>query len=263
MAKIAIAGGHSKACPGAVGYMDEYTENRKISKALIAELKKRGHTVTDCSNELTTQNAELAREVQLANNSNANIFCAIHHNAYQTTTGERGVEVWYWDGDAMGKKVATKMSADLAKLFGLPNRGAKATTGLYVIANTNMTAVLPEVCFVDAKGDVTKHQKTATEKIAAVIADALEAGVGTVKVAEPAPEPTPSPAPTPAPEPEKKEDALTAQDVWAYKNENVEKVDTYQILRDIRDEVTKDDIHKMLLEIRDDVAAIKSVFNIK
>lgn len=228
MAKIAIAGGHSKACPGAVGYMDEYTENRKISAALIAELKKRGHTVTDCSNEMTTKNAELAREVQLANNSNSDIFCAVHHNAYQDTTGERGVEVWYWDGDAMGKKVATKIAADLAKLFGLPNRGAKATTDLYVIANTNMTSVLPEVCFVDAKGDVTKYKKVATEKIASVIADAIESGVGTVKVAESKPVEQPKPAPTP----EKNEPTLT-------------------------------EIYTVLRGIREDVAEIKSVFNIK
>lgn len=256
MAKVAIAGGHSKACPGAVGYMDEYTENRKISKALIAEMKKRGHTVTDCSNELTTQNAELAREVQLANNSNADIFCAIHHNAFQTTSGERGVEVWYWSGDSMGQKVAAKMSADLAKLFGLPNRGAKATTELYVIANTNMTAVLPEVCFVDAKGDVTKHQKVATEKIASVIADALESGVGKVKTAttttttKPA---TTTTTTTTTTSTKKESVTLTtaehtkiAKDVWGYTNKNLEKTDAYAILRAIRDDVA--DIKKMLEE---------------
>lgn len=185
MARIAIAGGHSKAAPGASGYLDEYTENRKIKDALLAELKKRGHDVADCSNEQTTQMAEMQREVITANDFNADIFCAIHLNAYQDTQGERGVEVWYWSGDAIGKKVAAKMSADLAALMKLPNRGAKATTELYVMANTNMTAVLPEVCFVDALGDSNKYQQTATADIAEAMADALEAGVGTVKVEAP------------------------------------------------------------------------------
>lgn len=185
MARVAIAGGHSKACPGASGYLDEYTENRRIKDALVAEMKRRGHAVTDCSNEQTTQMSEMQREVITANDANADIFCAIHLNAYQDTAGERGVEVWYWSGDAMGQKVAAKMAANLAALMGLPNRGAKATTELYVLANTNMTAVLPEVCFVDAKGDADKYRSVSTEAIAAAMADAIEAGVGTVEVKAP------------------------------------------------------------------------------
>lgn len=178
MARIAIAGGHSKAAPGAKGYLDEYAENRKIKDALVAELRDRGHIVTDCSNEQTTQMSEMQQEVILANDSNADIFCAIHLNAYQTTQAARGVECWYWEGDALGKKVATSMSAKLAALMGLPNRGAKATTDLYVISQTNMTAVLPEVCFVDAMGDVWGYQSVTTEEIATEMADALESGVG-------------------------------------------------------------------------------------
>lgn len=238
MAKIALAGGHSKQAAGASGYLDEYTEDRKINNALIAEMKKRGHTVTNCSNEMTTRNAELAREVQLANNSKADIFQATHLNAYKKTTGERGVEVWYYEGSEMGKKVATKMSKDLAALFGLPNRGAKATTELYVIRNTNMTAVLPEVCFVDAKGDADKYHKVTTEQIAKVMADALEYGVGKVKK-------------TGTTSTKKETTAMTADDlkkvalkVWGYKNDKYEKVDAYQILRDIRDDVAE--IKKML-----------------
>lgn len=181
MAKIACAGGHSKKCPGARCYIDEYTQDRKVNKALMKELKKRGHTVYDCSNEAATQNAELATEVRLANKSGAKLFSAIHFNACSKTSGKRGVEVWYYTGTATCKKIAEKMSRDLAKLFGLPNRGAKATTNLYVLANTNMPAILPEVCFVDAKGDVNGYQDVTAAQIAAVMADAIEYGVGTVK----------------------------------------------------------------------------------
>lgn len=181
MAKIACAGGHSKKCPGARCYIDEYTQDRKVNKALLAELNKRGHTVYDCSNEAATQNAELAAEVYAANKSGAKLFCATHFNACSKTSGKRGVEVWYYTGTAMGKKIAEKMSKDLAALFGLPNRGAKATKNLYVLANTSMCAILPEVCFVDAKGDVEGYQDVTAAQIAAVMADAIEYGVGTVK----------------------------------------------------------------------------------
>lgn len=178
MARFALAGGHSRKAPGASGYINEYTDDRKVNTRLVSEMKKRGHSVKNCSNEASTVNAELASEVNSANKFKADIFCATHFNAFKKTTGKRGVEVWYYAGDAVGKKIATKMSRDLAKLFGLPNRGAKATTDLYVIAYTNMTAVLPEVCFCDAKGDTYAYKKISTAKIASVMADALELGVG-------------------------------------------------------------------------------------
>lgn len=181
MAKIALAGGHSRKAPGASGYINEYIQDRKVNNALIAELTKRGHTCTNCSNEKSTQNAELAEEVRKANRSKAILFCATHFNAFKKTTAKRGVEVWYYTGDALGKKIATKMAADLAKLFGLPNRGAKATTNLYVLAWTNMTAILPEVCFCDAKGDTNAYKSVTTAKIASVMANAIEYGVGKVK----------------------------------------------------------------------------------
>ena len=181
MAKIALAGGHSRKAPGASGYINEYIQDRKVNNALIAELTKRGHTCTNCSNEKSTQNAELAEEVRKANKSKADLFCATHFNAFKKTTAKRGVEVWYYTGDALGKKIATKMAADLAKLFNLPNRGAKATTNLYVLARTSMTAILPEVCFCDAKGDTNAYKSITTAKIASVMADAIEYGVGKVK----------------------------------------------------------------------------------
>lgn len=178
MAKVALAGGHSKKAPGASGYINEYVEDRKVNNALIAEMKRRGHTVKNCSNEASTVNAELASEVNSANKSKAALFCATHFNAFKKTTAKRGVECWYYSGDSTGKKVATAMAKNLSSLLGLPNRGAKATTDLYVIVYTNMTAVLPEVCFCDAKGDTSAYNAKTAAKIASAMADALELGLG-------------------------------------------------------------------------------------
>lgn len=185
MAKIALAGGHSKKAPGAVSYLNEYVEDRKINDALIAELKKRGHTCYNCSNEASSQSAELAAEVSAANKSDAKLFCATHLNACKKVEKEMGVEVWYYKGSSLGKNIAEKMAADLSKLMDIPNRGAKATTSLYVLRKTNMTAVLPEICFVDSKGDSKAYNGVTTAKIASVMADAIEYGVGkgTVKKA--------------------------------------------------------------------------------
>ena len=167
--KIAVAGGHSAVARGAVGYIDEYIEDRKVAAALIDELKNRGHSVVNCSNEKTTQSTELAEEVRLANNSGADLFCAIHFNA----GGGTGNEVWYHSSSSKGRTYAANTSAKLASVVGWRNRGAKATKSLYVLRKTSMPAILVEVCFVDTKSDCDTYNKVGYQKIAAAIADGI------------------------------------------------------------------------------------------
>lgn len=181
--KIAIAGGHSKLAPGASKYINEYTEDRKVKDALIKELQARGHSVVDCSNEKSPSAKELAQECSLANASGADLFLAIHFNAYSVTSGTRGTECYYYKGNTKGKEYATAMSKNVANVLGLPNRGAKANTTYYVLRNTTMRALLIEVCFVDALGDANAYKEVGPEKVAAAIADALVGGGTEVKAA--------------------------------------------------------------------------------
>lgn len=167
--KIAVAGGHSKAAQGSVGHLNEYAEDRKVKNALIQELKNRGHSVVDCSNEKTTQNDELAEEVRLANASGAKLFIAIHFN----TGGGTGSECWYYSGSSAGKAYSERVASKMASALGLRNRGAKATKSLYVLRKTSMTAILPEVCFVDTKADANAYNKIGANAVAASIADAV------------------------------------------------------------------------------------------
>lgn len=181
MSKLAFAGGHSKKAPGACSYLDEYTEDRKINTALVKEMRGRGHKVTNCSNEASSVGAELALEVSKANKSGAKVFSAHHLNCCTKTRKPRGVEVWYYKGSKLGKMLAEGISERLAAELGLPNRGAKATTSLYVLRHTDMTAVLVEFCFVDSKADAAAYRKVGASKIAKVEADAIEAVLGKAK----------------------------------------------------------------------------------
>lgn len=178
MTKFACAGGHSKKAPGASSYINEYRQDRKVNKYLLAELRKRGHTAVDCSNEEATASDELARECSRANNSGADYFVATHFNAASKTKEPRGVEVWYYDGSAVGKKMATAIAKKLSATLGLPNRGAKPTRSLYVLKHTDMPAVLVEVCFVDSRADNAAYRKAGAKKVATAIADGLEAATG-------------------------------------------------------------------------------------
>ena len=193
--KIAIAGGHSKAAPGAHGYLDEYTEDRAVASALLAELQRRGVDVTSCTNEKTTQGSELAEECRLANLSGADLFVAIHFNAASSTDGTRGVETWFHTGSSAQTK-AVAVTNKLAQALGLPNRGAKATKGLYVLNHTNMPAILIEVCFVDAQGDANAYRVLGAQGVARAIADGI-LGANSQPVANPAPQPAQKPASKP------------------------------------------------------------------
>lgn len=171
--KIATAGGHSKKCPGASSYIDEYTEDRKCNKAFVSALKSLGVSVVDCSNEKSTQSAELKQECSSANASKANLFCAWHFNAASKTTAKRGVEVWYYTGNSAMKALAAKVSKALAKLLDLPDRGAKATKSLYVLNHTRMPAILIEVCFVDSKADASQYKAVGPTKVAQCVAETI------------------------------------------------------------------------------------------
>lgn len=207
--KIAIAGGHSKAAPGAHYHIDEYECDRAYVKALIPALQAAGHSVVDCSNEKGDENSELAEEVRLANASAADVFMAFHFNSKSEHEDEpdgntTGTECWYHQGSGPGRELAARMSANVAAALGVRDRGAKPGT-FYVLRKTTMTAVLLEVCFVDDADDVAAWHRTSWDALTKAVVDAI--GGAQSATSAPAPEPAPAPAPeTPA--------APVARDQW-------------------------------------------------
>lgn len=168
--KIAIAGGHSRAATGAVKYLDEYECDRAYVAKLIPALRAAGHTVVDCSNEKTTENAELAEEVRLANASGADLFLAVHFNS----GGGTGTEcfTYTYNTSQLAKDICAKMSANVANVLGLRNRGAK-TDDFYVLRETYMPAVLLEVCFVDNATDKAAWDRTSWEALTNAVVSAI------------------------------------------------------------------------------------------
>lgn len=168
--KIAIAGGHSRKAPGAVGYLNEYECDRAYVAKLIPALRAAGHTVVDCSNEAATVNDELIEEVRLANASGADLFVAVHFNA----GGGTGTECFTYTGNTsqLAKDVCAKMTANVAKALGVRNRGAK-TADYYVLRETYMPAVLLEVCFVDNATDKAAWDRTSWEALTGAVVSAV------------------------------------------------------------------------------------------
>ena len=177
MAKYNVHGGHNKKVPGASGYLDEVTEDRKVKDAVIKYLRAAGHTVYDCTDDAgTTQSKNLANIVAKCNaHSGITLDTSIHLNA----GGGTGCEVYYTS--SKGKTYAGKVSAAVASALGIKDRGAKESDTLYVLNHTTAPAILVECCFVDNKTDKAAWDvdKCAKAIVEAVIGKAVSGGSGT------------------------------------------------------------------------------------
>ena len=167
MAKYNVHGGHNSIVPGASKYLNEVTEDRKVKNKVIQLLKAAGHTVYDCTDDSgKTVGANLANIVAKCNKHTVDLDISIHLNA----GGGTGAEVFYYTGSTAGKTKAAAVSQKVAAALGIRNRGAKSSSGLYVLKNTKATAILVECCFVDSKTDQGKWN---VDKCAAAIVEAI------------------------------------------------------------------------------------------
>lgn len=167
MAVYNVHGGHNSIVPGAGKYLNEVAEDRKVKDAVITMLRGAGHTVYDCTDDAgRTQGQNLANIVAKCNAHNVDLDISIHLNA----GGGTGVEVYYYSGDSVGAAKAAAVSAAISGALGIRDRGAKPTTGLYVLSNTSATAILVECCFVD---NTTDKNAWNVDKCATAIAEAV------------------------------------------------------------------------------------------
>lgn len=167
--KIAINAGHtiSGKGTGAVGYLVESNETRRVVKELIPILKARGVEVIDATVDKAASNTEyLKKAVQIANDAKADLFISIHFNA----GGGTGCECFTWRGNKLKQAQGI---CDQLNALGFRDRGVKDGSAFYVIKNTKMPAVLVETCFADNYADYTLYSKLGAKRVAAAIADGI------------------------------------------------------------------------------------------
>lgn len=162
---------HAGHCPqgqgasGAVGFLQESVEDRKVKNRVITALKGAGHTVYDCTDDTNcTANQNLQRIVAKCNAHSVDLDVSIHLNA----GGGTGVEVWCYDSKTAD--IAAKIAGNVSNALGIRNRGVKYSQGLYVLRNTKSPALLVECCFVDSQNDADKWD---TDKCGDGIASAI------------------------------------------------------------------------------------------
>lgn len=162
-----VHGGHNRIVPGAGHYMDEVTEDRKITAGVITLLQASGHTVHNCTDDVgKTVGANLANIVAKCNTNSADLDISIHQNAARVDPGDgktKGVEVFVYSTSSKAYAAAGRVCAKLAAL-GFTNRGVKISTGLYVLKHTKSPAMLIEVGFVDDKDDADLYNMVTSRK---------------------------------------------------------------------------------------------------
>lgn len=158
---INVHAGHNpagKVACGAVGLINESTENRRVKDEVISQLRELGHTVYDCTvDNGTGQSDVLKKIVAKCNAHDVDLDVSIHFNsgaADQKGNGKTtGVEVLLYSNASRAYSYAEKVCKAIAA-FGFKNRGLKYRPDLYVLKHTKAPAMLVECCFVDDKDDV-------------------------------------------------------------------------------------------------------------
>ena len=176
--KIAVRGGHTELCTGAVALLNELTEDRKVKDAVIKYLKELGREVLDVTppvNYTSSSGTDLAYGVNKANEWGADLFVSIHLNkAYDSYNGALGSEVCVYSTHDIAQRVVNALGS-----FGFKNRGQKVRKELYELRNTSMKAMIVETCFVEATEDVELYKKLGADAIGKAIAEAIINGKAT------------------------------------------------------------------------------------
>lgn len=163
--KICLNAAHTVAGAGsgAIGYLIESIEARKVVNAVQRYLVGKGHEVVIANvDKANSQGAYLTSVVKKANESNADLFVSIHFNAGKS----RGTECFTWKGKKTPQAVGV---CDELHKFGFRNRGVKDGSHLYVIRKTKMNALLVETCFVDDELDYKLYKELGVNLVAQAI----------------------------------------------------------------------------------------------
>ena len=174
---INVHAGHNpsgKIACGAVGFLDESDENRRVVTHLIKYLKANGHTVYNCTvDNGTGQTDVLKKIVRKCNQHKVNLDISIHFNSgacdKKGNKKTTGTEVIVYRRTSKAKSYATKITKKIADL-GFTNRGVKTNNSLYYLKHSAAPALLVECCFVDDKDDAKLYN---AKKMAKAIADAI------------------------------------------------------------------------------------------
>lgn len=172
--KIAVRGGHNFQAKGASALIDETTEDRKVYKSVIENLKLAGHNVLDVTPGNCDVDTDLYLGVKKAEDWGADLFISIHFDkAYDTYAGALGTATWIYGTGGQAEVFAKRIVDSVANGTGLKNRGVRVNSKLYELRKTTMPAVIVEVCFCEATEDVRIYEEKGANLVGKLIAEGI------------------------------------------------------------------------------------------
>ncbi|MCM8711276.1 cell wall-binding repeat-containing protein [Clostridium sp. SYSU_GA19001] len=151
--RIVVDAGHGGNDPGAIGTVLGLKEKDvTLSVALkLGDILKRNEIDVVYTREtdivpVYQDTSDLEARVNIAKDSNADIFISIHSNSY-TNSSANGTETFVYARGTESEKLAQLIQKELINATGLTDRGVK-TANYYVLRNNNIPAVLAELAFI-------------------------------------------------------------------------------------------------------------------
>lgn len=181
---ILIDAGHGGVDPGAVGRSDTLEKDITLAIALrLKPLMEQGGAkvimVREDDRDLGTSPAllkrkreDLAQRIQLAVDSETDIYLSIHANSFPNAKSH-GPQVFYHADSLEGKELAQAIQRELNLLTG-EKRVAKANQDLFILKRSSQIAVTVEVGFLSNEAE---EQLLTTEDYQEKLAMAIYKGV--------------------------------------------------------------------------------------
>ena len=142
---------------------DKKRTEADITRTINSKLLKLVKAVDTTDNQGANSNDNLYNITRNINNAPDGIALSHHLNAFNGKA--TGVEVLYGSKDQ--KPLAAQISATIAKVLGIVDRGAKDGSWLAIARNTsqNKKVLLIEWCFIDNPSDLSKLDKNMDKAI--------------------------------------------------------------------------------------------------
>lgn len=170
--------GHGGIDPGAVGNGYKEADVARLYNAKILQLTGAINATDDSAVSVPDNLAKIVAKVNaVSGNDDWNI--SIHLNAF--TSSATGVEVFAYSKDAAGMAKAAEISAKLATVYGIQNRGAKAGDELYVVKNTKGHMLLIELGFISNANDLNQVLNKIDQACTAIVTSFGYAGTAAPK----------------------------------------------------------------------------------
>ena len=134
----------------------EWSFNNKVVRAITERLNKyEDVSIVRLDDPTGKRDVPLKERTDKANKAKADILVSIHHNANTGKWGSwGGTETYSYTANLpQAEKLAKMINDRVVSINGLRNRGTKKAN-FHMLRESNMTAVLPELGFMDSTTDI-------------------------------------------------------------------------------------------------------------